>query len=575
MDRRHIEAIYPLSPMQRGMLFHSLYAPGAREYFEQLAITIEGPLDGAAFGLAWRRVVDRHPVLRTQFVWKDRDEPLQVVRRQVRLPWASHDLRGLPAGEVERRLEALGRADEEQGLELSSAPLIRLTLVRAAEELHYLVWSFHHAVLDRWSVGLVLREVSQVYLELVQGREPEPGVGPAYQDYVRWCFRQDRSRAQEFWTRTLKDFRAPTALRTGSGAKPAASSTSYRLDRISVPPATTAAINALAREHRLTLNTLLQAAWALVLSRDAGCDDVVHGITVSTRPAEVPGIDTMVGCLLNTLPLRVRVDPAETVVSWLRQIQTQLLELREHEYSSLVDIQGWSQVPRGLPLFESLVVLQNIRMPDLKSEGGRFDFRIIRAFEPRTGYPLTVGAGQDGGEVYMTMVHDSSRVEAPAAERLLRRLGAFLEGLAAAPDRPLSALPTAGEDAELPPAPLAYLQARAEPALLSGPPDGPVETTLAAIWKEVLGRETVGRHDHFFDLGGHSLNATLVISRVRRAFGVELAVGVLFEAPTLAALAQRIMAAQGAGPGSDSVPALRRREVNGRGRPAASSKRSM
>lgn len=573
MDRRHIEAIYPLSPMQRGMLFHSLYAPGAREYFEQVTFAIEGPLDVPSFSLTWQRVLERHAVLRTQFLWKDRDEPLQVVRRQVRLPWASHDLRRLPAGELEQRFEALRRSDQEQGLDLSSAPLVRLTLVQAADELHYLVWSFHHAVLDRWSIGLVLTEVSDLYHSLVQGREPQLAAAPAYQDYVRWCFQQDRRRAEEFWTRTLKGFGAPTPLRIGNGAKPAPSSTSYRRERISLPPATTSALQAMARAHQLTLNTLLQAAWGLVLSRDAGCDDVVHGITVSTRPAEVPGIDTMVGCLLNTLPLRIRVNPAESVASWLRHIQTHLLELREHEYSPLVDIQGWSEVPRGLPLFESLVVLQNTRLPDLGPREGRLGFRLIPSFEPRTGYPLTVGAAQYG-DVSLTIVHDAGRVEAPAATRLLRGLGVFLQWLATAPDRPLSALPPAGDDEEPPVAPPVPPESRAVPAAPPpAAPHGPVEVTLAAIWREVLGREAVGRHDHFFDLGGHSLNATLVVSRVRRAFGVELPLAVIFEAPTLAGLAERIVVAQGMESGPDSGPALRR--VDGRGRSTASSKRPM
>jgi acyl carrier protein len=565
MDRRSIEAIYPLSPMQRGMLFHTLYAPGARAYFEQLVFALEGPLDVPSFIRTWQQVFDRHPIFRTQVVWKHRDEPLQLVRRQVRLPWVQHDCRGLSPDGLKMRLDALCRADQEQGFDLASTPLARLTLIEADDQLHYLIWSFHHALLDRWSVGVVMKEVSHLYEAFVQCRDPSLPPSASYQEYVRWGLRQDRSRAEAFWTRALKDFTSPSVLRADSGPGAVSRAPTYRQQKVRLSPAATSALGGFARAHHLTLNTLVQGAWALVLSRDAGRDDVVHGVTVTTRPAELGGVDAMVGCLINTLPVRTRVPTEESVLSWLRRLQVDLLELREYDYSSLVDIQGWSQVPRGLPMFESIVVFENIPLPDPATPESKLAVRLIRSNEPRTGYPLTIVAVPDNRELLLAIIHDSDRFEAAAVTRLLRDLETSLEWMAAAPDRPLSALPVADHNGEpAAPASLARSEARAGPVDVPLAPRTAAEVTLAGIWAEVLGVKRVGRHDDFFALGGHSLRAMQVASRVRDAFGLELPLATIFEAPTLAGLAQRIEAAGRAGPGANPVtPPLRPRVTQG------------
>lgn len=543
MDRRTIEAIYPLSPMQRGMVFHTMYAPGAGAYLEQLTCAVEGLLDVRSFVRAWQRVFDRHPVLRTRFLWTDRGEPLQLVRRQLRLPLVQHDWRGVSLADREQRLDALRRADLEQGFDLAGAPLTRLTLIQAEDHFHYLIWSFHHALLDRWSIGLVLREVHELYEAFARGLEPALKPAAPYQDYVRWLLAQDRHRAEAFWRPMLKGFGSPTVLGAATGGDTAARAPRFDRQEIRLPEAVTAALDGFVRAHRLTLNTLVQGAWALVLSRESGREDVVHGATVSTRPAGVPGAADMVGCLLNTLPVRVRVTGEEPVLPWLRRLQAQLLELREYEYSSLIDVQGWSEVSRGQPLFESIVVFENIPVPDAPRVEGGVGLRPIGCNQPRTGYPLTI-IGVPGPELTLGIIHDAGRFEAPAAAGLLRRLAVYLEWIAAAPDRPLSALPVIGGEARRVISPLpARAESRSVPLAAREPPRTPTEVTLAGIWAEVLGVEAVSLQDDFFVLGGHSLRAMQVTSRVWRAFGVELPLAAVFEAPTLAGLAQRIEAA--------------------------------
>jgi acyl carrier protein len=553
MNRRSIEAIFPLSPMQRGMLFHTLYAPGARAYFEQLTYALEGPLDVGSLMGAWQRVLDRHPILRTQFVWDHRHEPLQVVRRQVRLPWTLHDCRGLSSEELRARLKAIRVADRDLGFDLTSAPLTRLIVIQAEDELSYLIWSFHHALLDRWSVSVVTREVSRLYEGLVRGLEPSLAPSPSYQNYVRWCLGQDRSRAEAFWSRTLQGVTSPIVLGADRAPGVASAAPRYRQQRISLSPEATAVLRAFSRSHHLTLNTLLQAAWALVLSHDASVDDVVHGVTVTTRPADLPGADAMVGCLINTLPLRVLVPPDQSALSWLQRLQAQLLELREYEHSSLVDIQGWSQVRRGRPLFESIVVFENIPLSESAPADRSLEFRPISATQPRTGYPLAL-VGVPGQALSLALIYDAVRFEEAAMARLLRELGTSLEWLATAPDQALSTLPLADHRGApvLQPTPLSEPRGAAVAAPVA--PLTAAEVTLAGIWSEVLGVKTVGRQDDFFALGGHSLRAMQVAARVRDAFDLELPLATIFEVPTLAQLAERIEAAGGTAARSQPDP---------------------
>ncbi|RMF35672.1 MAG: non-ribosomal peptide synthetase, partial [Chloroflexi bacterium] len=286
MDPRNIEDIYPLSPMQQGMLFHSLYAPETGVYFEQSSWTLRGPLDVPAFERAWQQVMDRHPVLRTAFLWEGLEEPLQVVYRRVDLPLEKLDWRGLPEAEQAERLAAFLQADRERGFNLAEPPLIRLTLIRTAEEAYQFVWSHHHSLMDGWSQPILVREVFTLYEALRRGQIISLPPARPYRDYIAWLQAQDRAKAEAFWREMLAGFTAPTPLTVDvppARSRPAEGQDDYAMQRILLPAETRAALDALARKHQLTLNTLVQGAWALLLSRYSGEDDVVFGATVSGR----------------------------------------------------------------------------------------------------------------------------------------------------------------------------------------------------------------------------------------------------------------------------------------------------
>ncbi|HLF28784.1 MAG TPA: amino acid adenylation domain-containing protein, partial [Anaerolineae bacterium] len=368
-----VEDIYPLTPMQEGMLFHCLVAPESGMYFERLSCTVRGELNPAAFEQAWQQAIARHTILRTAFQWEHRAEPFQVVYRQVRFPIEWHDWRELSAAEQAERLAAYLEADQKLGFDLARPPLLRLAFMRLSENTYQLVWSHHHLLLDGWSMPMLLKEVFGFYAAFCQGRSLRLEAPRPYRDYIAWLQQQDQTAAEAFWRKALHGFTAPTALTIDRTARSAVleGEGEYAGQGLRLSAETTAALQRFSRQQQVTLNTMVQGAWALLLSRYSGEEDVVFGVTVSGRPAELAGIENILGMFINTLPLRVRTPPEGRLLTWLKALQAQQVELRQYEYSPLVKVQGWSDVARGRPLFESLVVFENYPVDSTQREGGQ------------------------------------------------------------------------------------------------------------------------------------------------------------------------------------------------------------
>jgi amino acid adenylation domain-containing protein len=443
MSKRNVEAVYPLSPMQQGMLFHSLYAPESGVYFEQLTCTLRGDLDVSAFQRAWQRVVERHPVLRTSFAWKSLDKTLQIVHRQVELPFERQDWRRFSPDEQEARLEAFLQAERRRGFNLSQPPLIRLALVQTAGDACRFVWSHHHALLDGWSIPLLLKEVLAFYEALRQGQDIQLPPSRPYRDYIAWLQQQDMAEAETFWRRALQGFIAPTRLmvdRVIEGQQD--QDRDEQETRLST--ATTAALQSLARQHQLTLSTLVQGAWALLLSRYSGEKDVVFGATVSGRPAELAGVESMMGLFINTLPVRAQTPPEASLLAWLKALQARLVEMRQYEYSPLVQIQKQSDVPQSLPLFESILVFENYPMAvSLREQKTSLEIENVRSIE-QTNYPLTV-VSAPGDAFPLKISYDPRRFGADTIARMLGHLQTLLQGIAADPEQRIATLPLLAE----------------------------------------------------------------------------------------------------------------------------------
>ncbi|MEU6578108.1 amino acid adenylation domain-containing protein [Streptomyces sp. NPDC046805] len=428
--------VYRLAPLQAGMLFHTVYASDSSDYFEQVVFSLDGPLDPEAFERAWQLMVQRHTALRTVIAWEDLREPVQLVKRHAPLDIRWRDWRSRTAAERERLVQELLNEERAAGFELSQSPPHRLTLVRTAEETHQLVWSFHHIVLDGWSVSVVLEEVLNSYDMLCRGARPELGQAAAYRQYIDWLDRQDRDAAEAYWREALAGFTAPTVL---SAERQGAGKAGNDAVHLEFSETETRALRSFARRHGLTMSTVLQGAWALLLSRYTGEDDVVFGTTVAGRPGDLPGVESMIGMFINTLPVRVRISADLPAVDWLRDLQSKLIDLRQYEYSSLVDIQGWSEVPRGVPLFQSILVFENY--PGVSPEHQPRGLRLSpRGAIERTGYPMTVVVDEDSDRIAAYLRFQQAHFDRDRVERMGGHLRALLTCLAADPLTEVGAL---------------------------------------------------------------------------------------------------------------------------------------
>ncbi|HEX6290385.1 MAG TPA: amino acid adenylation domain-containing protein [Herpetosiphonaceae bacterium] len=444
MRLKTVEDFYPLAPMQQGMLFHSLHAPTSGVYVEQLSCTLHGDLNIPAFERAWQQLVDRYPILRTAFVWEGIDEPVQLVHRQVAIPLEQQDWRGISPMAQAVRLETYLHDDKAQGFDLTRVPLMRFALFRIADDAYFFVWTFHHILLDGWSVSSLIEKVLAAYESNCRGRELRLAPSRSYRDYIVWLRQQDQSRAEAFWRRMLRGITAPTQLGIGSARSAEEATEGYVKAELLVDAATTAALQTLARQQQVTISTLVQGAWALVLSRYSGEQDVVFGVTVSGRPPTLTGSDAMVGLFINTLPLRVHVDAHESLRAWLETLQAQQVELRQYEYSALVQVQGWSDVPRGQPLFDHILVFENYPMDAYaRASGGNLRVSDLH-FSEQSNYPLTI-AVEPGTELKLQMNYDQRRFSATAIERLLRHFQMALEQIVARPEQRLGDVQIVGE----------------------------------------------------------------------------------------------------------------------------------
>ncbi|HIE1893495.1 TPA: non-ribosomal peptide synthase/polyketide synthase [Pseudomonas aeruginosa] len=412
-----IEDIYPLSPMQHGMLFHSLYEQASGDYLNQLRVDVHG-LDPARFRAAWQAALDSHDILRAGFLWQgDLEQPLQVIHKHLELPFAENDWRGREA--LAEALDELAASERRRGFELEQAPLLRLVLVRLEEERYHLVYTHHHILLDGWSSAQLLGEVLARYT----GEQAERTSG-RYRDYIAWLQAQDKRVSEAFWKEQLAELLEPTRLAQAVAAEREQLG-SGQFQR-SLPPTRTARLKTFAQRHAVTLNTLVQAAWSLLLQRYTGQDTVVFGATVAGRPAELAGIERQIGLFINTLPVVATPQPGMRLTDWLQEVQARSLALREQEHTPLFEIQRWAGL--GEALFDSLLVFENYPVAEALEKGspGGVRFGPVSNHE-QTNYPLTVALGV-GDSLSLQYSYDRQAFSDAAVEQLDRHLLNLLEG---------------------------------------------------------------------------------------------------------------------------------------------------
>ena len=430
-----IAATYPLAPMQQGMLFHSLYAEQPGVDIEQMICTLHEPLNLSHFGQAWQRVVERHTILRTSFHWAGLAQPEQRVQEQASLPLIQEDWRDLSAEVQHNRLQAYLQHDRQQGFDLSQAPLMRLRMFQLADAKYQLVWSFHHILLDGRSFSILLKEVFDFYQAFCSNEDLQLASPLPYQTYIEWLQQQNWSHSEAYWQQLLDGFTVPTSLPL-QPSEPVESVPGHDEVSIRLSKATTASLQAIATQHNFTLNTIVQGAWALLLSHHSSTKDIVFGATRACRHSTVEGAESMVGLFINTLPVRVQVAPETSLISWLQDLRTQHITVRPYEQTPLAQVQRWSAVPPGASLFDSLVVCENRPLDEvLQAQGEDWQQREFQLLE-QPSYPLIL-AGYLGAEITLRIAYDRQKFDAATITRIQGHLNALLESITANPAQQL------------------------------------------------------------------------------------------------------------------------------------------
>lgn len=446
-DRPGIETIMPLSPVQEGMLFHALYEPGSWVYFDQIMVPISGPVNEEAMFDAWRKVVSRHQILRTGFVWEGLAKPLQVVLDSVELDVQRYDWSGLDSTVAQAKFERLLCDDRNLGFNFKRHGVMRLSWVTLPDHQHQLVWSFHHILLDGWSMPVVFGELFATYESIVDGSELALASAPRYQDFIGWLLKQDQHAAFEFWRSYLAGFTATTPIPVRNSAaiveqkaRTQDSAARYREMEISISGSLLKGLQEVAKRYRITLNQILQGVWALLLNRYSGEQDVLFGTTVSGRPPELPGIEVMVGLFINTLPMRMEIKPGANFIDWLQEQQTRQSEVKNYEYSSLVEVHKASELSSKQALFESILVFENYPIDEtLEETQASLSIGNVDAFQ-QTNFPLTLIV-IPGKELVLRFSFDSFLFEQDTIHRMLTHIEHMLLTVQGAPGIRLADIP--------------------------------------------------------------------------------------------------------------------------------------
>jgi hypothetical protein len=429
MKAENIEDIYELTPLQKGILFHCLYENDSQLYFFQIVYTVHSSLNIDVFEKAWQLVVNRHTILRTGFYWEEIENPLQVVYKQVKVPLNHYDWRHLERVEQEYQLESFIDSDRKQGFDFSQPCLMRLALIRLADDYYQFIWSYHFIIIDGWTDSLIIKDFVQIYEALSQNKEIPLAPTRPYRDYIDWLQQQNIYRTETFWRQALQGVKTPTSLTyiEKIGQSPTQEQR-YDEEKIQLSSTSTQAIQSLAIQHRLTLATIFNGIWVILLGRYSTRNDILYGCTANGRPVDLDGAESIAGVFLNTLPIYVTIDIEQPLLSWLQHLQAKLVETRRYEYTPLTEIHGWSEVPRNLTLLESIVVMEDFSVKKfVKDRGINLKIQYTKTYY-RSNYPLNLVVYPDE-ELLIAFSYDSRRFETDTIVGILKEFEMLLQQL--------------------------------------------------------------------------------------------------------------------------------------------------
>ncbi|MGB8191172.1 MAG: condensation domain-containing protein, partial [Chitinophagaceae bacterium] len=384
----NIDSIYRLSSLQEGILFHGLYDNKGGAYMQQISCELVN-LKPSAFRQGWDHVMRNHSILRSGFYYDSFKIPVQCVYREVSMPVNNVDLRGISDEEQLLRIKEYEEADRSNGFNFKEAPLMRIGLLRLTDDRYRMVWTYHHLLIDGWSMPLLVGEFLQAYDAFVLGK-PLPKLDEdRYEDYIRYIEHRDKEQEEFFWRGYLQGLNEPALLPFINSSARTMGVAAFSQETLVLNGELTAAMETFAQQHRITVNTVMQGVWALLLHRYTGSENISYGVTVSGRPEDLAGMERRVGLYINALPLHSNLKDEKNVVEWLQKIQEDQLQSRQYQYTSLADIQRWIDVQGDL--FDSMMSFQNFPVSEVIS-AHRWQLQVenMQVHEQTSNYPLSI-----------------------------------------------------------------------------------------------------------------------------------------------------------------------------------------
>ncbi|QWR77834.1 amino acid adenylation domain-containing protein [Candidatus Magnetomonas plexicatena] len=442
LNAEDIKDIYNLSPMQEGMLFHRMYDKRSSAYFEQVTFTVKGALDVSAFIKSWENVFERHDILRAMFIYSDRAEPIQVIPHQRQIEHRFVDMSKEP--ESGRFLNDYRKADIERGFDLARDPLMRIYIVKRADNVFDVVWSHHHIIIDGWCLGIIITDLFDTYSAFTDGKPLYVKSAPSYGDYIKWLKTLDVNIMLDYWRGYLEGYERAAFFSAQLSQNSGVSVFCCHLGED-----LTARLDTFAKTTGVTISAAFQALWSALLSKHTGEDDVVFGLTVSGRPIEVPESEKMIGLFINTIPVRAVLNDNVTFRELAKNVQYDFINGKPHHYVSLADIQSVTKFKQGL--FDHVLVFENYPLSGQLTEicqttGCCLTVDNINVYE-ETNYNLTLVI-YPGVEITVDFCYNTGNIKSELIERTASALIQLTELLINSPDTAVNNIRglLAGED---------------------------------------------------------------------------------------------------------------------------------
>ncbi|RZK05026.1 MAG: hypothetical protein EOO46_16155, partial [Flavobacterium sp.] len=517
ITKAKVEAMYPLNFLQQALLFHSLQE-GPDQGFLRVKCVLNGDINVEVFQNAWRQTIKRHEVLRTSVHWENLEKPVQVVHKEVSFPFTLHDWSANSEHEQEAKFDELTNSDASASLDLSKAPVLRIFLIRLSGDKHVLLWYCHHILVDGWSASIILHDLLAFYDAGCSGAN-EAGLPaiPSYKSWLSWVKNQDQNKSDTFWNEVLKDFENPTLV--GSRAKSQKSSdNSFHTKALKLSAEESQRLRDFSQKNQITLNTLIQGVWALLLSSFVEREDIAFGTIVSGRSIDLPNAELMAGMYMNVLPLRIRSNDTDIFSDWLKALQFQQAKLRAFEYCNINDIMNSGTSAGGNILFDSVVVFENMPLENLRGGG-----ISIESFESglTSNYPLTL-AVSPLKEIKAYLKYDSSIISEEQINWFIKNLaGLFAVIIENKPDtlqEIRNTITVSDRNNTLRQIDDSHVSATHKYLA----PRNEAELMLVGIWESMLNFQPIGVNEDFFDLGGTSIIAIRLFTEIEKRFQKKL-----------------------------------------------------